>query len=91
MGKIDASNDKIKGVFIEAGGDIIHDGVIETSGNAVVGMKAQGNYSSTGGQIIQKSAAPDTNVSWQKWQTLLAVVAIVVAVVIAVIGWMYFS
>jgi hypothetical protein len=53
MAEIDASAKGIKGVIIEAAGDVKQDGIIRTTEDAFVGIRTLGKYESNGGQIIQ--------------------------------------
>jgi len=53
MGEINANNKKIKGVIIEAAGNIKQDGTIRTDKDAFVGIRTLGRYESNTGQIIQ--------------------------------------
>jgi hypothetical protein len=46
----------IKGIFFEVGGNMQHDGMIQTDKDAVVDVKVRGNYTSNKGKIIQGEA-----------------------------------
>ncbi len=81
MAEIDASNKRIKGVFIEAGGNVKQDGVIRTDKDAIVGIKTNGNYESNKGEIIQVG---EKSKKWhQQWWG-----KIIIGVIIGVIVWL---
>ena len=53
MAEIDTNDKRIKGVIIEAVGDVKQDGIIRTDKDAFIGIRTMGKYESNTGQIIQ--------------------------------------
>ncbi len=86
MGEIDASNKRIKGVIIEAVGDVKQNGIIRTAEDAFVGIKTLGKYESNTGEIIQ-GEKNKKRIDWGKWQTILALIAII----LPILGWLFFG
>lgn len=86
MGKIDANDKRIKGIFFEVGGDMkVDDGEILTDRNATVGINVRGNFESknskvTQGKLRKTSPKPD----WGKWQVVIGIIAIFVTIALAV-------
>ncbi len=64
MAEINADDKRIKGVIIEAAGDVKQDGIIHTDKDAFVGIRTLGKYESSTGQIIQ--GEQKTEKWWEK-------------------------
>ena len=66
MGEIDVSDKKIKGVIIEAVGDVKQDGIIRVDKESFVGIRTLGKYESNKGEIIQGKQRIN-KISGNKW------------------------
>ncbi|MDP3988057.1 MAG: hypothetical protein Q8P80_02840 [Candidatus Levybacteria bacterium] len=85
MAEINANDKRIKGVIIEAAGDIKQDGIIHTDKDAFIGIRTLGKYESNIGQIIQGELKTERwwEKTWAQLIMLLGAIAGIIGLVIA--------
>ena len=80
MAEINADDKRIKGVIIEAAGDVKQDGIIRTDKDAFVGIRTLGKYESNAGQIIQ--GEQKTGKWWEKtWFQIIMLLGAIAGIV----------
>ena len=86
MAEINAYDKRIKGVIIEAAGDIKQDGIIHTDKDAFVGIKTLGKYESNIGQIIQGKQKIK---KW--WENTFVQIIVLLGAIAGIVGLFYLS
>ena len=80
MVEINADDKRIKGVIIEAAGDVKHDGIIRADKDALVSIRTLGKYESSTGQIIQGKQKTDK--WWEKaWFQIIMLLGAIAGIV----------